>query len=100
MRNCHTCSRAKLYRYIKYGILRPLPVSIRRWGNLSMDCVIGIPMSEGYNVIMVIINRLMKMRHFILTIIEVTAEDTANLFVNYVFKLYGFPNTIISDRGP
>ena len=32
-----------------------------------------------------------------LTTTEVTAEDTANLFLNYVYKLHGFPDTVMSD---
>ena len=59
--------------------------------------MVGLPVSEGYNAIMVYINQLMKMRHFVPTITEVTAEDTANLFLNYVYKLHGFPDTIVSD---
>ena len=50
-----------------------------------MDFIIGLPESEGYNAIMVYINRLTKMRHFIPTRNDVTAQDTALLFINNVY---------------
>ena len=99
VRNCHTCARAKSRRHAKYGVLKPLPVPNKRWSDLSVDFVVGLPVSEGYNAIMVCIDRLTKMRHFVPTTSEVTAEDTADLFLNYVYKLHGFPDTVVSDRG-
>ena len=54
-------------------------------------------MSEGYNAIIICINQLIKIRHFMLVTTEVITEDTANLFLNYVYKLHGFPDTVMSD---
>ena len=34
------------------------------------------------------------------TMNKITAEGTADLFVNNVYRLHGFPNTVVLDRGP
>ena len=49
--------------------------------------------------IMVVVDRLTKMAHFIPLRCLPTAEITADAFISYVFKLHGFPESIISDRG-
>ena len=54
----------------------------------------------GHNAIMVYVDRLTKIRHFVLTINKITAEGTANLFITNVYKLHEFPDTVISDYGP
>ena len=54
----------------------------------------------GYNVIIICVNRLTKIRHFMPTINKITAEGTTNLFINNVYRLYGFPNIVVLDRGP
>jgi hypothetical protein len=48
--------------------------------------------------IIVVVNRLMKMRHMI-SIKSINAISVAECFIKYVFKLYGLPNSIISDYG-
>ena len=53
----------------------------------------------GYNAIIVYVDRLTKIRHFISIINEIIAEGIINLFVINVYKLYNFLSTIISNRG-
>ena len=100
VRNCHTCSRSKSRRHVKYGVLKPLPVPSQRWTNISMDFVTGLPTSDGSDAILVVVDRLTKMRHFIPTTIEASAETVADLYINCIYRLHGIPDTIVLDRGP
>ena len=54
----------------------------------------------GHNAIMVYVDRLTKIKHFIFIINKITAENTANLFIINVYKLYNFANIIVFNRGP
>jgi hypothetical protein len=45
------------------------------------------------------VDRLTKIAHFIPTTTHVTAEETAKLYLRHVFKHYGLPSDIVSDRG-
>ena len=65
-----------------------------------MDFIIGLLESEGYNIIIIYINRFIKMRHFISTQNNITAQDIALLFINNIYIAHGFPNIIMSDREP
>lgn len=100
VRNCHVCAKSKSRKYAKFGVLRPLPVPNQRWKDISMDFVTGLPMSDGKDAILVVVDRLTKMRHFVATTIEASAETVADLYVNNVYRLHGFPSTVVSDRGP
>jgi len=48
----------------------------------------------------VVVDRLTKMVYFILTIERMLAKGLARLFRDNVWKLYGLPESIISDRRP
>jgi len=48
----------------------------------------------------VVVDRLTKMVHFILTIEKTLAEGLARLFRDNVWKLHGLPESTISDKGP
>ena len=54
----------------------------------------------GHNIIMVYVDRLTKIRHFMLIINKITAKGTANLFIINVYKLHGFPDIVVSNYGP
>jgi len=56
-------------------------------------------LAQGYDSILVVVDRLMKMAHFIPTIEKMTAEGLARLFRDNVWKLHGLPESIISNRG-
>src|SRR5690606_24984041 len=101
IRNCDTCSRIKPVRHAPYGYLKPLSVPQRRWDSVSMDFIVGLPESNSakYTSILVVVDRLSKMAHFIPDPTKVKAKDVARLFLNNVFRLHGFPSYIVSDRG-
>jgi len=98
--NCHPCQRSRTGRHAPFGTLRPLPIPVRPWEDISMDFITGLPWSDGFNAVWVVVDRLSKMRHFIPCRDTCTAVELADLFVNHVFRLHGIPKTAISDRGP
>jgi len=55
---------------------------------------------QEYNTILVVVDRLTKMAHFIVTTEQTSAEGLAQLFRDNIWKLHGLPDSIISDRGP
>lgn len=65
-----------------------------------MDFIEGLPNSEGYNLILVMVDWLSKYAHFIGLSHSYTATKIAQLFITNVFKLYGMPSLIVTDRDP
>ncbi len=82
------------------GLHHPLPVSRRPWLHLSLDFVMGLPPSQGNNVILVVVNRFLKAARFIPLPKLPSAKETAELLMNYIFRVFGIPLDIVSDRGP
>ena len=97
--SCETCKRAKAPRHQQFGPLQPLPTPARPWASLSLDFITDLPASEGHTVILVVVDRLTKMGHFIPLPALPTAEATATALVRQVFRLHGLPNDVVSDRG-
>ena len=53
--------------------------------------------SEGYNIIIICVNNLIKIKHFIPIINKITAQGTVYLFIERVYKHYKLPKIIVSD---
>ena len=64
-----------------------------------MDFITDLPTSHSYDSILVVVDRLSKQVHFIPTHKTLNAPGLAQLFITNVFKLHGFPLSIVSDRG-
>jgi len=65
-----------------------------------MDFITGLPISNGFDALLVVVDRLSKMSHFIpTTALGCDAKDTARLIRDNVFRLHGTPEESISDRG-
>lgn len=60
----------------------------------------GLPKPQIKNLVFVVVDRLTKYAHFIFLSHPYTATKIANLYMQFVFKLYGMPSTIVSDRNP
>ena len=61
VRNCHTYQRARTSRHAPFGVLRPMPIPDGTWRHISMDFIVGLLWSNGYNAILVVVCRLTKM---------------------------------------
>ena len=70
---------------------------MQKWRNILIDFIVDLPSSNGFINIIVVVDRLMKMRYMI-PIKSINAISVAEYFVKYVFKLYRLPNLIISNR--
>jgi len=70
------------------------------WTYISADFITKLPIVQGYNSILVVVDRLTKMVHFISTTEKTSVEGLARLFRDNVWKLHRLPKSIISDRGP
>lgn len=64
-----------------------------------MDFMQGLPMSRNKNnSILVVVDDLTKVAHFILGNLTDGAPVIAQKFMQEVFRLHGVPKKIISDR--
>jgi hypothetical protein len=60
---------------------------------------VELPISNGYDAILVVVCRLTKMAHFIPCMSTDTAADFARIFEKNIHRLHGLPKDIVSDRG-
>jgi hypothetical protein len=63
-----------------------------------MDFIETLPMSEGKDKILVVVDRLTKYAHFMGVKKTNSAKQTTKVFCKNVYKLHGFPKVIVSDR--
>src|SRR5690606_6776876 len=61
-RNCHACTRAKPSHDAYHGLLKPLTPPSKPWQHISMDFIVELPESKGHTSVLVIVDRLTKMR--------------------------------------
>ena len=97
---CDLCLRTKPIRQALVGELHPLQIPDSQWDTLSVDFVVELPLSSGHDAVMTVVDSVSKRAHFILMHMMVTVEGTARLFLHQVWKLYGLPKYVVSDRGP
>jgi IS30 family transposase len=63
-----------------------------------MDFIEGLPVSDGANTILVVVDRLTKYAHFLPLHHPYTVASVSKVFIDHVVKLHGVPSSIISDR--
>ena len=65
-----------------------------------MDFITHLPESKGFNSIMVVVDRVNKMAHFVLTQDTVMAQEVGRLYFDKVVKHHGMQKSIISNKDP
>ncbi|KAE8708434.1 cytochrome P450 78A7-like [Hibiscus syriacus] len=94
------CQQDKVENRQPVGLLEPLPVPQRPWDSITLDFISALPKSEGYGLIMVVVDRFSKYMTFIPCPKDCTAEEAARAFFKNVVKHWALPSSIISDRDP
>ncbi|KAI2661138.1 Transposon Tf2-6 polyprotein [Labeo rohita] len=99
IKSCQICAQSKTPKELPSGLLQPLPIPQRPWSHLSIDFVTDLPPSHEFTTILVIIDRFSKSCRLIPLKGLPTAMETALALFNHVFRVYGLPEDIVSDRG-
>ena len=87
IRNCYTCRRAKAPKDQYNGLLKPLLIPTRLWTDVTLDFIIKLPHSNGYNAVLMVIDRITKKRQYIPYTTDknsIIAKTTAYLLLNNI----------------
>lgn len=95
---CDICQKAKPRRHGPVGLLNPIPIPSKPFEVISMDFIPELPMSQGFDNILVIVDKLTKYGIFIPTKTSIGEVETAKLIFKHIFCQFGLPRQIISDR--
>jgi hypothetical protein len=98
VKQCAVCQQAKHKLVKPAGLLQPLPIQAGAWQDITMDFIEGLPKYDGFNYILVIVDRFTKYAHFLPLKHPFIAPQVARVTFDGVVKLHGMSRTILSDR--
>lgn len=95
---CDVCQKIKPDRRKKPGLLKPLPIPERPYHTVTMDLITNLPISEGFEAILVLTDKLTKHVQFIPTFNSLSKFGFAKLFTDNIICRFGLPDSIVCDR--
>jgi hypothetical protein len=96
---CMECQKVKAEHRHPTGLLQPLPIPEWKWEVVTMDFITGLPRTgKQHDSIMVVVDKLTKVAHFILLKTTHKKQDVVDIFMKEVARLHEIPKTIVSDR--
>ena len=98
IQTCDTCQRAKSERISRRGPIQLLDVPHRKWQSISVDWIVGFPLSHGKDCILTFTDRSTKMVHLQATSKQESAAQTAEFFLQNIVRYHGLPRSLIVDR--
>jgi len=99
VQGCFKCQQHKVLHQKKAGELHPLEIPQGPWQEISIDIIGPLPMSNGMDAIVVIIDRFTKIIRLKATTTNISSEGIARIYRDDIWKLHGIPRKILSDRG-
>jgi hypothetical protein len=98
---CDSCQRNKSSNQKPGGLLQPLPIPERNWESVSLDLITDLPTTaRDHDSVIVIVDRLSKMAHFIPCKKSLSSLELAIVFAREVIRLHGWQKSIVMDRDP
>ena len=73
---------------------------IRKWDQVVLDFVVGLPVQQGMDTICTVMDKATKMCHLLPCSESISAKQVVKLYCQHVGKIHGIPNVLISDRDP
>ena len=77
--------------------MQPIPAVHAPWKRISTDFIVKLPNSTRYDSVMVVVDRNMKLAHFISTNETIDSKETTSLYLHHIWKLHGTPDEVILD---
>ena len=78
--------------------MRPHQIPTLPWDVISLDLITGLPPSQGYDAILVVVDKLSKYALYIPTTSALSQSGFASLFLEHVVQRFGLPLEMIADR--
>jgi hypothetical protein len=103
VKGCAECQRHKVNTRPTKAPLQPIYPKLEAapFETVALDFIVKLPVSQGYDSILTITNQgCTKAAIFVPCNEDITAEETAALYIKHVFAHFGLPTKIISDRDP
>jgi hypothetical protein len=104
VKGCAFCQQFKINRHPTKPALMPIPgpISTRPFAQLSMDFITDLPPTKGYNSIFSVVDHGLTKGIILVpwTKLGATANATVTMMLDHVFKRFGLPDKVITDRGP
>ena len=99
VKGCDLCNHMKTFPASPTGKLMTNRVPNNHWQVIWVYLIMELPLSQGYDIIMVLVDHLSKQAHVIPTMSNITASGMAQLFRDHMWKLHGLPEEVISNQG-
>ena len=97
--SCPVCQRGKVDTRRSAGTLHPLEYPRRKWKDISVDFIVGLPSTENKcDTVMTVTDRDTKMVHLVAMRATDGAPEVATHFMREIWRLHGVPTSIVSDR--
>jgi hypothetical protein len=103
VKGCAECQRHKVNtRPTKAPLQLIYPkIEAMPFETVALDFIVKLPVTQGFDSILTIIDQgCTKAAIFIPCNEDITAEETAALYIKHVFAHFGLPTKVISDRDP
>ena len=84
MEGCDACQQNKNRTEQPASKLMPNSIPEKPWTHILADFITKLPLAQRYDSILVVVDRLTKMVHFISTTEKMSAEGLARLFKDNV----------------
>ena len=96
------CDKCQHYRKDRHPtapiILHEIPEG--PWQLIGVDLIGPLPMSQGKDMILNIVDHYTKQIHLIPVTSQITADSVASIYFDHVFPLHGIPQKIIITLSP
>jgi hypothetical protein len=103
VKGCADCQCHKVNNQLTKAPLQPIypKPEAMPFETVTLDFIVKLPVSQGFDSILTITDQgCIKVAIFIPCNEDITAEETATLYIKHVFAHFGLPTKVISDRDP
>ena len=103
IRGCTRCQQAKNLTKRRKTPLYKIPTALttKPFQTVAMDLIMQLPTSDGHDTILTIVDHgCTRAALFLPCSTTIMGEGIAKLYMDNVYRWFGVPNKIISDRDP
>ena len=104
VKRCVFCQQFKINHHLTAPALMPIPgpTSTRPFAHISMDFITDLPPVRGFDSLLSVVDHGLTKGIILVPCAKsgATANATAMMILDNVFKHFGLPDKILSDQGP